>query len=171
MPRICCKCGGFVQTDQTICDSCAAKYTDAHDALASQPFPSQITIGNQSFDGDQFIDCVAVELKKDINYLYDLGIKLDKGEMIAKTGGLAWSGYEAFNGDLLSALIIGGISLLAGGLTNSYKRIKLIEMKQKWMNLLSELNQEQLGYLWARLQSKYPLLLGQFQNLLQAGQK
>jgi hypothetical protein len=131
---------------------------------------SQVPALTQGNNEDYPIDFVAAELKKDINYLVGLGIKLDKGKLTARTGGAAWAGYEAFTGDWLSALVIGGISLLVGGLTNGYKRIKLMKMKQKWMDGLSGLNQEQLNYLAAGLQRKYPLLLGQFQNLLQAGQ-
>jgi len=127
-------------------------------------------VDNQYFDNDSLIDFVAAELKKDINSLIELGIKLDKGALVTKTGGAAWAGYEAFTGEWLSALVIGGISLLVGGLTNGYKRIKLMEMKQKWMDRFSELNEEQLEYLVAGLRKKYPVLLGRFQNLLQAGQ-
>lgn len=131
---------------------------------------SQVPALTQGNSEDYLIDFVAAELKKDINYLVGLGIKLDKGKLTARTGGAAWAGYEAFTGDWLSALVIGGVSLLVGGLTNGYKRIKLMEMKQKWWDRFSGLNQEQLDYLAAGLQRKYPLLLGQFQNLLQAGQ-
>lgn len=130
----------------------------------------QMPSAQQDSGNDYLIDFVAVELKKDINYLTELGIKLDKGQLGAKTGGMAWAGYEAFTGDWLSALIIGGISLLSGGITNAYKRIKLNEMKQKWMDRFSELNEEQLAYLVVGLQRKYPVLLGRFQNLLQAAQ-
>ena len=130
----------------------------------------QMPLAQQNSGDDSLIDFLAVELRKDINYLAELGIKLDKGQLGAKTGGMAWAGYEAFTGDWLSALIIGGISLLSGGITNAYKRIKLNEMKQKWMDRFSELNGEQLAYLVKGLQRKYPVLLSRFQNLLQAGQ-
>ncbi|MGB2808477.1 MAG: hypothetical protein WBC22_12100 [Sedimentisphaerales bacterium] len=124
----------------------------------------------QDSHDDYFVDFIATELKKDINSLIELGIKLDKGQLAAKTGGVAWAGYEAFTGDWLSALVVGGISMLAGGLTNGYKRIKLMQMKQKWTDHLSDLSQDQLNYLVAGLENKYPMLLRSFQGLLQAGQ-
>lgn len=120
-------------------------------------------------DSEYLIDFVAAELKRDMTYLAELGIKLDKGQLAAKTGGVAWAGYEAFTGDWLSALVVGGISLLVGGLTNGYKRIKVMEMQQKWKDRLSDLNQDQLEYLAEGLQRKHPLLMRRFQNLLQAG--
>lgn len=112
------------------------------------------------------VELIADQLKKDVNYLISLGIKLDKGALAAKTGGLGWAGYEAFTGDWLSALVIGGISLLAGSVTNGYKKIKLQEIKQKWLNIFSDLNEEQLSYLMTTLQRKYPMLLPQVQHLL-----
>jgi len=169
MSKRCSECGRIIDTEQTVCESCSAKHNSANNALAPQQLTSQRVTDNQWLD--QFVDLVAVDLKKDINYLFELGIKLDKGKLAARTGGAAWTGYEAFTGDWLSALVIGGISLLAGSLTDGYKRIKLMEMKQKWMNRFSELNREQLEYLVSGLQHKYPLLLGQLQNLLQAGQE
>jgi len=171
MSKRCPDCGKFKRADQSVCDSCEAKYTREYNTLVSRPHILQENTDNQCFDNDHFIDFVAVELKKDINYLMDLGIKLDKGTLAAKTGGLGWAGYEAFTGDWLSALVIGGISLLSGGLTNAYKRIKVTEMKQKWMDQLSDLSQEQLDYLAAGLQRKYPVLMYRFQNLLQAGEQ
>ncbi len=169
----CPKCGEDMNEFRSMCESCYSKTssTVTNNVLASRQQTIQKKTDNQYFDDDHSIDFIAVELKKDISYLVDLGIKLDKGALAAKTGGLGWAGYEAFTGDWLSALVVGGISLLAGGLTNSYKRIKLMEMQQKWMDRLSDLNSEQLEYLMAGLQSKYPLLLRRFQNLLQAGQQ
>ena len=135
------------------------------------PPVKQMTVVRQDSGSDYLIDFVAVELKKDINYLIRLGIKLDKGTLAGKTGGVAWAGYEAFTGNWLSALVIGGISMLAGGLTKGYKQIKLKEMQQKWRDKLSALSQEQLEYLATGLQRKYPLLLVSFQNLLKSGQE
>lgn len=168
----CPKCGKFMNEFQSMCESCYSKTssTGTNNVLAPRQQTIQKKTDNQYFDDDHFIDFVAVELKKDISCLVDLGIKLDKGALAAKTGGAGWAGYEAVTGDWLSALVIGGISLLVGGLTNSYKSIKLTEMKKKWMDRLSGLNQDQLDYLASGLQRKYPLLLVQFQNLLQAGQ-
>lgn len=132
---------------------------------------NQVAQSKEPKDGDNYlIDFVAAELKRDLKYLSELGIKLDKGQLAAKTGGVAWAGYEAFTGDWLSALVVGGISLLVGGLTNNYKRIKLMEIKEKWKERLSELNNEQLKYLAEGLEQKYPLVLKRFQNLLQAGE-
>ena len=125
----------------------------------------------QPNSGDYFfIDSVAAALKKDIDYLMEMGIELDKQTLSGHTVGAAWGGYEAFTGDWLSALVIGGISLLCGSFANAEKRIKVQEMQQKWFRWLSNLNQVQLRYLTAALQERYPLLLCQFQNLLQAGQ-
>jgi hypothetical protein len=124
----------------------------------------------QNDEGNYLIDFVAAELKRDLKHLSELGIKLDKGQLAAKTGGVAWAGYEAFTGDWLSALVVGGISLLVGGLTNSYKRIKIMEIQERWKERLSELNSEQLKYLAEGLERKYPLVLRRFQNLLQAGE-
>jgi len=121
-------------------------------------------------EDDYLIDFVAAELKRDMKYLSDLGIKLDKGQLAAKTGGGAWAGYEAFTGNWLSALVVGGISLFVGGLTNGYKRIKVMEIQERWKERLSELNVEQLTYLAEGLERKYPLLLHRFQNLLQGGE-
>jgi len=171
MPQKCPECGKFVGKGQTVCESCKDKYTDTYHALVSRPRTVRKKTDNQNFDDDYLIDFVAVELKKDISFLMGLGIKLEKGALAAKTGGTAWAGYEAFTGDWLSALVIGGLSFLAGHFTNSYKRIKLMEMKKKWMDKLSGLSQEELNYLSAGLQRKYPLLLSSFQNLLQAGQE
>ena len=171
MSERCPECGKFIRADQSICDSCAAKYSRDNNALVSQPHTIRRKTDNQYFDDNPIIDLVAAELKKDISYLLDLDIKLDKGALAAKTGGTAWAGYEAFTGDWLSALVIGGVSLLAGGLTGGYKRIKLMEMKKKWIERLSDLNQEELVYLGAGLQREYPLLHKQFQYLLQAGEQ
>lgn len=132
---------------------------------------NQVGQSKEQKDEDNYlIDFVAAELKRDLKYLSELGIKLDKGQLAAKTGGVAWAGYEAFMGDWLSALVVGGISLLVGGLTNNYKRIKLIEIQEKWKERLSELDSEQLRYLAEGLERKYPLVLRRFQNLLQAGE-
>jgi len=166
MAKKCSECGYRIRKGESICRICGAKYAPDNIVLVSRTPETD----NQYLNGEHLIDIIAVELKKDINYLVGLGIKLDKGALAAKTGGAAWAGYEAFTGDWLSALVIGGISLFVGGLTNGYKRIKLMETKQKWMDRFSGLSQEQLDYLAAGLQSKYPLLLGQLQNLLQAGQ-
>jgi tryptophanase len=68
-------------------------------------------------------------------------------------------------------LVIGGITLLTDSITDGYKRIKLMEIKQKWMYRLSGLDGKELEYLVIGLRHKYPLLLGQFQNLLQAGKE
>lgn len=171
MPQKCHDCGKFVGEGQTVCESCKDKHTDTYHALVSRPRTCQRTLENQGFDGDHFIDIIAVELKKDINSLIELGIKLDKGTLAAQTGGAAWAGFEAVSGDWLSALVIGGASLLVGGLKNSYKHIKLVEMKQKWIDRLSDLDEEQLEYLMIGLQRRYPLLRLRFQNLLQTDQK
>jgi DNA-directed RNA polymerase subunit RPC12/RpoP len=116
------------------------------------------------------VDFIAAELRRDIEYLTSLGIKLDKGTLAAKTGGTAWAGYEAFTGDWLSALVIGGVSLLSGAIAGGYKRIKLNEVRQKWLIRLSDLNEQQLRCLATGLQQKYPLLFHGFQRLLEGTQ-
>jgi len=133
-----------------------------------QPHTVRRKAHNQHPEDGYSIDIVAAELKKDISSLMELGIKLDKGSLAAKTGGAGLAGYEALSGDWLSALVIGGISLLVGGLTTGYKHIKLMEMKKKWWDIFSGLSQEQLVSLGAGLRHKYPMLMGQLQNLLQA---
>ena len=146
----------------------ATQFSQKVESVLSR-FSSQLPALRQAKSEDYFIESVAGALKKDIDYLVGLGIKLDKGKLAARTGGTAWAGYEAFTGDWLSALVIGGISLLLGGLTDGYKRIKVQEIQQKWSRWLSELNQVQVRCLMTTLQDRYPLLLCQFQNLLQAG--
>jgi len=115
------------------------------------------------------VDFVAADLKRDVNYLLGLGIKLDKGELAAKTGGIAWAGFEVFTGDLLSALVIGGIAMLSGSLTNCYKRIEVGKVKQKWIDRLSDMSQNEVAHLEVGLRRKYPMLMRSYQNLLQAG--
>jgi len=107
---------------------------------------------------------------RDIEYLTSLGISLDKGPLATKTGGTALAGYEAFTGDWLSALVVGGISLLSGAIVGGYKRIKLIEARQKWIQLLAGMDPSQLAYLTLGLSQRYPLLLTGLQHLLTAGQ-
>jgi hypothetical protein len=108
------------------------------------------------------------ELKEDVSEIMSLGIKLEKGKLATKAGGLGWAGYEVFTGDWLSALLAGGLSLIAGGLTDAYGRIKLQEMRQKWFEILSSFNELELSRFMAILQQKYPLLLPQIKGLLQA---
>jgi outer membrane protein assembly factor BamE (lipoprotein component of BamABCDE complex) len=136
--------------------------------LKPQPIPTLGRLGDSS--GDHFVDFVASELMRDIEYLADLGIKLDEGTLAAKTGGAAWAGYEAFTGDWLSALVVGGLSLLAGTITGGYKRMKLAETRQKWIRGLGSMNRAQLEYLAAGLSEKYPVLLYGLQHLLAAGE-
>jgi len=146
-------CGGLVFLDEPKFE---AEYICPH---CKRQFGKIYSLAKRDTDVDIATDLIAEQLKKDVNYLISLGIKLDKGALAAKTGGLGWAGYEGITGDWLSALIIGGISLLAGCVTNGYKKIKLQEVKQKWLSILSDLNQEQLSYLMTALQQKYPLLL------------
>jgi len=118
----------------------------------------------------RFVDFIAADLKRDISHLLDLGIKLDKGELVAKTGGVAWAGFEVFTGDLFSALVIGGIAMLSGGLTSCYKRFEVGKVRKKWIDRLSDMSEDDLAYLEAGLQRKYPMLMHGFQNLLEAGE-
>lgn len=120
--------------------------------------------------GELFIDLVAAHLMRDIESLTNLGIKWDKGTLAVKTGGAALAGCEAFTGDWLSALVIGGISLLSGAIAGGYKRVRLAEVRQRWMQLLAGMNAEQLAYLGTGLSQKYPFLLNSLQQLLAAGQ-
>ncbi len=114
-------------------------------------------------------ELLADELKRDVSYIMGLGIKLDKGKLAAKTGGLGWAGYEAFTGDWLTALLAGGLSLLAGGLTDTYNRIKIQEMRKKWFEILGSYSEAELSCLMGTVRRKYPLLLAQVQGLLQSG--
>jgi len=142
-----------------------AEYICPH---CGKQFGKVYSLAKRDTDFSSAAELIASQLKKDVNCLISLGIKLDKGALAAKTGGLGWAGYEAFTGDWLSALIVGGVSLLAGTITDGYKRIKLQEVKQRWLNILSDLNEGQLSCLMATLERKYPLLLPQVRRLLQA---
>lgn len=137
-------------------------------ASSSPMTPSQINQDEELIDIKSVVDSLATHFREDIDYLLSLGIKLDKGASVAKTGGLALAGYEGFTGDWLSALVIGGISLLVGGLTDSYKKIKVQEIQKKWFDILSGLNEEEMMYLMENFQRKYPVLAVNMQRLLGA---
>lgn len=113
-------------------------------------------------------EAMAGELKNDVSYIMSLGIKLEKGKLATKAGGTAWAGFEVFTGDWLTALFAGGLALTVGSLTNAYGRIKVQEMRKKWFEILSSLDEEQLSCLMATIRRRYPLLLSQVQHLLQA---
>jgi hypothetical protein len=136
---------------------------------------SDLSLANRSQQDDisqdlqcekAFFDLLAREIKDDIQSLLDLGINLDKGELVAKSGGTIWTGFELASGHWLAALAVGGITLLAGSLVKGYKLIKLREMKNKWALRLADLNEEESNYLFSGLHKRYPFLVGQFQNLL-----
>jgi len=155
-------CEGLVFIDEPKLD---AEYICPH---CGNQFGNVYPLAKKDNDFSMVANLIAEQLKKDVNYLISLGIKLDKGALAAKTGGLGWAGYEAFTGDWLSALVIGGISFLAKTVTDSYKQIKVREVKQKWLEIFSDLNEEQLSYLMTTLQRQYPMLLPQIQHLLGA---
>ena len=131
-----------------------------------QLVPNNAVVKRTEYGIESVVDSLAAEFKKDIDYLLSLGIKLDKGSETAKAGGLAWAGYEGFTGDWLSALVIGGLSLLVGGLANGYKKIKVQEIQKKWFDILSELDEQQLGILMEALQRRYPVLTSRIAGLL-----
>jgi len=169
-------CGGKPSTSKT-CSALKKSHVEIEHALVSRRQPNEkntdspcVEMDGKQYTDEEVIDFVATCLGRDIDCLISLGIKLDGGSLVAKTGGVAWAGYEAFTGDWLSALVIGGISMLAGKFTDGYKRIQLNKMQQKWTGLLSSLSAEELNYLMNGLQRKYPLLVCRFQNLLQSGQ-
>ena len=166
----CSQCGTFISGWEAKCTSCKSKSSlpKVENVLVTRSANQLDDTNEESIDNA--IDLLAAELKKDISSLMELGIKLDKGKLAAETGGLIGAGASVFTGHWLSALVIGGASLLAGGFTKSYHRIKIKEVCLKWHNTLSSMDQEQLSIVMAGLQKKYPVLFGQFQNLLQAGQ-
>ena len=154
-------CNGHVSVDRPkfntayICPHCGVQFTKVY------------SLAKPGTKFNAIAELLADELKEDVSYIMSLGIKLEKGKLATKAGGLGWAGYEAFTGDWLTALLAGGLSLVAGGLTNAYGRIKLQEMRQKWFDILSSLNEVQLSCLIATIQQKYPLLLPQIRGLLQ----
>jgi len=169
----CPKCGIFAyinDPEETVCSSCQSKSSSSkvENVIVTRSDIHPNDSKEESDDNAIVIDLLAAELKKDINYLMELGIKLDKGKLTAETGGLIGAGASAFTGHWLSALAIGGASLLAGGFTKSYHKIKIKEICLKWHNTLSNLDQQQLSTVMVGLQERYPLLFGRFQNLLQA---
>ena len=154
-------CNGYVSIDHPkanaayICPHCGVQFTKVY------------SLARPGTKFNMIAELLSDELKEDVSYIMSLGIKLEKGKLAAKAGGLGWAGYEVFTGDWLTALLAGGLSLLAGRLTNAYGRIKLQEMRQKWFEILSSLNEAQLSCLMATIQKKYPLLLPQIRGLLQ----
>ena len=116
---------------------------------------------------DTIAELLSDELKEDVSDILSLGIKLEKGKLATKAGGVGWAGYEAFTGDWLTALLAGGLSLIAGWLTDAYGRIKLQEMRRKWFEILSSFNEAQLSCLMTTMQRKYPLILPQIKGLLE----
>jgi hypothetical protein len=139
-----------------ICPHCGVKFTNVYSLVKPETEFSTIA------------GFLADELKEDISNILSLGIKLEKGKLASKAGGLGWAGYEVFTGDWLTALLAGGLSLIAGGLTDTYGRIKLQEMRLKWFEILNGLTEVDLSCLMAMIQQKYPLLLSQVKGLLQA---
>lgn len=142
---------------QYVCPHCGVQFTKVYSLAAKDTEFAVIA------------ESLADELKRDVAHIIDLGIKLDKGKLAARTGGLGWAGFEAFSGDWLSALLVGGLSVVAGGLTDAYAKIKLQEMRAKWFEILSSYGEAELGCLMATVRRKYPLLLPQVRGLLQPG--
>lgn len=138
-----------------VCPHCGVKFTKVY------------SLANPGTKFNTIAEFLSDELKEDVSYIMSLGIKLEKGKLATKAGGLGWAGYEVFTGNWLTALLAGGLTLLAGGLTDAYGRIKLQEMRQKWFEILSSLNEAQLSSLMVTIQQKYPLLLPQIRSLLQ----
>lgn len=138
-----------------ICPHCGVHFTNVY------------CLAKPETEFDTIAELLSDELKEDVSEIMSLGIKLEKGKLATKAGGLGWAGYEVLTGDWLTALFAGGMSLIAGGLTDAYGRIKLLEMRQKWFEILSSLDEVQLSCLMATIQQKYPLLLPQIKGLLQ----
>jgi hypothetical protein len=139
-----------------ICPHCGVQFTKVY------------SLAKPGTEFNTIAELLSDELKEDISNMLSLGINLEKGKLATKAGGLGWAGYEVFTGDWLTALLAGGLSLIAGGLSDTYGRIKLQEMRLKWFEILNTLNEVQLSCLMATIQQKYPLLLPQIQGLLQA---
>jgi hypothetical protein len=132
-------------------------------------FSRVYSLAKRDTDFTAIAELLADELKRDVSYIMGLGIKLEKGKLAAKTGGLGWAGYEAFTGDWLTSLLAGGLSLLAGSLTDAYNRIKVQEMRQKWFEILNSYSETELSCLMGTIRRRHPLLLPQVQGLLQTG--
>ncbi len=173
MLKKCSQCDKFINDEETKCASCKSKSSSSkvENVLVTRSDVQPDVTNEEYIDSAIVIDLLAVELKKDINSLMELGIKLDKGKLAAETGGLIGAGASAFTGHWLSALAIGGASLLAGGFTKSYHRIKIKEVCLKWHNTLSSMDQEQLSIVMAGLYERYPVLFGRFQGLFQAAKE
>lgn len=156
-------CGGLVVVNEPAAD---ARYVCPHCGVE---FTKVYSLATKDTDFATIAELLADELKRDVSYIMDLGIKLEKGKLATKTGGAGWAGYEVFTGDWLTALLAGGLALAAGGLANAYGRIKVQEMRQKWFEILSSFNEAELSCLMTTIRRKYPLLLPQVQGLLQPG--
>ena len=61
------------------------------------------SLAKRGTDFTAIAEGLADELKRDISYIMGLGIKLEKGKMVAQTGGAGLAGYEAFTGHWLTA--------------------------------------------------------------------
>jgi hypothetical protein len=111
-------------------------------------------------------DWIAIQLRQDIDQLLSLGIKMDKGAMVAQVGSMGAAGYAAFTGNWAAALVMLAISLFSSEITDEQKQVKLQECRQKWFRLLSNYNSEQLQLIQIVLNHKHPAVFAQCHVLL-----
>ena len=108
---------------------------------------------------DIIVEFIASDLCRDANDLSRLNRTFSRSASVTGAGGLAWAGYEALMGDWLSVLVIGVVLLLAGGLANRHKCLRVTRTRQKWADRFSRLNADQRSLFLSELNARHPLLL------------
>ena len=106
------------------------------------------------------VKVMAVEFRKDIENLLNMGIKIDKGALVAKSGGALGTVATACSGHWLAAVAIGVVSLFTDSIGSSYKKIKLREFQLKWLKIVNQLNDEQRTVFAMALEVECPLIKG-----------
>jgi DNA-directed RNA polymerase subunit RPC12/RpoP len=101
---------------------------------------------------------MTIEFRKDIDKLLNLGIKIDKGALVTKAGGILGAGATACSGHWIAALAIGVASLFADTIGDSYKKIKLREFQLKWLSILNQLNNNQRTAFLSMLEVDCPMI-------------
>lgn len=101
---------------------------------------------------------MTIEFRKDIDKLLSLGIKIDKGALVTKAGGILVAGATACSGHWIAALAIGVASLFANTIGDSYKKIKLREFQLKWFSILNQLNNNQRTAFLSMLEVDCPMI-------------
>jgi hypothetical protein len=101
---------------------------------------------------------MTIEFRKDIDKLLNLGIKIDKGALVTKAGGILGAGATACSGHWIAALVIGVASLFADTIGDSYKKIKLREFQLKWLSILNQLNNNQRTAFLSMLEVDCPMI-------------